>query len=179
MGREHVVTMATDTLLESTGALPSKTGLHDATEETETIGFTEQSVGGIFDSAFDLYKRNFGTLALIVACVFVPTQVLLHAAGNLWLRPLMAQFNRANPEFFSTLQIFLLGTLIGAPQAGLPGYISLLTSFMAGGPVAVAVANILVGRPLTVGGAYRRAVPVFWRLFWTWNLLFLVFFLEA
>ena len=73
----------------------------------------------------------------------------------------------------------MLGALIGDPKTGVPGYLSLLSSFMASGPIAVAVANILVGRPLTVATAYRRAVPVFWRLFWTCNLLFILFFLVA
>ena len=30
---------------------------------------------------------------------------------------------------------------------------------MASGPVAVAVANILLGRPLNIAAAYRRALP--------------------
>ena len=82
-----------------------------------------------------------------------------------------------NPDPLAVLQTVVLGFLIGAPSYGVPGYLSLLTSFMASGPVAVAVANLLLGRPLNVGTAYRRALPVFWRLFWTWNLFLVVFFL--
>ena len=145
--------------------------------DVEMPGFTVQTVSGIFDSAFDLYKRHFATLALIVACVFIPTQVILHAAGNLWLKPLMAHINSANPDPLAAVQVGALAFVTGAPQFGLPGYLSLLTSFMASGPVAVAVAYILVGRPLTVASAYRRAVPIFWRLFAIWNLLFVLFVL--
>jgi hypothetical protein len=146
-------------------------------DENEVGGFALQTVGGVFDSAFELYKRHFGTLALIVACVFIPTQVVLHAAGNLWVRPLLAQINGENSDPLVVLQVGLLGFLIGGPQYGIPGYLSLLTSFMASGAVAVAVANILVGRPLNVATAYKRAVPVFWRLFWTWNVMFVIYVL--
>ena len=170
--------MASDTLPETISTAHSAPNTAEPRiEDTETTGFTSQTLGGVFDSAFDLYKQNFGVLALIVACVFIPTQVVLHAAGNIWLRPLMAQYNASNPDFGIGVQIFSLAVLIGAPQAGIPGYVSLLTSFMACGPVAVAVANILVGRPLSMPTAYRRAVPVLWRLFWTWNLFFLVYVL--
>ncbi len=149
------------------------------TTDAETPGFSLQTVGGVFDSAFDLYKSHFTTLALIVACVFIPTQVILHAAGNLWLKPLMAGMNQAEMDPFAALQVAALAAITGAPQYGVPGYLSLMTSFMASGPVAVAVASILVGRPVSVGSAYRRAGPVMGRLFGIWNLLFVLFFVVA
>jgi len=170
--------MASDTLQERAAVhRPEVQTIPGAEETGETPGFSLQTVGGLFDSAFDLYKSHFATLALIVACVFIPTQVILHAAGNLWLKPIMTQINSANPDPIVVLQVAGLGLLIGAPQFGVPGYLSLLTSFMASGPVAVAVANILVGRPLSVAAAYRRAVPVFWRLFGVWNLIVVLFVL--
>ena len=169
--------MASDTIRESLGARAEDERVPGHVDETNAEGFTLQTAGGVFDAAFDLYKRHFSTLALIVACVFIPTQVFLHAASNMWLRPLAVQINGANPDPFVVLQVSMLAFFIGVPQVGFPGYFSLLTSFMASGPVAVAVANILVGRPLSVGTAYRRAVPVFWRLFWMWNLLFVLFLL--
>ena len=116
---------------------------------------------------------------MIVAFVFIPTQVVLHAAANLWLKPLIAQVNSADADPMLGFQIGMIGIIIGAPQYGVPGFISLITSFMVSGPVAVAVANILVGRPLSVAAAYRRGVPVFWRLFAIWILLFLIFFLTS
>jgi hypothetical protein len=175
-GSENGVTMTSDTLPAAAGPSSQVHQLAE-TEVPEAPGFTLQTIGGIFDEAFDLYKRRFGTLALIVACVFIPTQVLLHAAGNLWLRPLSAATDMANPDPLVLVETAILGLLIGAPQSGVPGYISLLTSFMASGPIAVAVASILAGKPISVGSAYRRAVPVFWRLFWMWNLLCLLIFL--
>ncbi len=172
--------MASDTIQETASVRkPVLQTVAGSGDFTETPGFSLQTVSGVFDTAFDLYKSHFSTLALIVACVFIPTQLILHAAGNLWLKPLMAQTNGANPDPLAVFQVIALGFLTGAPQFGLPGYLSLLTSFMASGPIAVAVANILAGRPLNVVTAYRRAVPIFWRLFGIWNLIFVLFFLTS
>ena len=115
-----------------------------------------QTLAGIFDGAFDIYKRHFVMLALIVAVVFIPTQVFLHAASNLWLRPLSINFRGDARDPIQTLQIMLLAFFLGVPTYGIPGFLSLLTSFMASGPVAVAVANILLKRPVTIASAYRR-----------------------
>lgn len=138
--------------------------------------FASQSLGGIFDTAFDLYKQHFATLALIVACVYIPTQVALHAAGNLWLRPLLPQFNSTQPDFLVFIKTFSLAFLIGVPQSGVPGYISLLTSFLSSGPLSFAVGNLLLRRSVDVPTAYRRALPMFGRLFCIWTLFFLLFF---
>jgi len=158
-------------------AMPARVRVVIDEAEPGPLGFRLQTLGGVFDAAFELYKQNFTTIAFIVACVFIPTQVLLHAAGNLWMKPLMAHTNPDNPDFLSGFAIGCLGLLIGAPQYGVPGYLSLLTSFMASGPVAVAIANVLIGRPLSVAAAYQRAVPIFWRLIWTWTLFFLTYVL--
>jgi hypothetical protein len=177
--QKHRLTMASDEILPDIvrAKRTAEERIPSTADENEIGGFTLQTVGGVYDSAFELYKRHFGTLALIVACVFIPTQVLLHAAGNLWLRPLLVQMNSDNPDPLAVMQVGLLGFLIGGPQYGVPGYLSLLTSCMASGPVAVAVANILVGRPLNIATAYKRAVPVFWRLFWTFNVMFVIYVL--
>ncbi|HLJ56441.1 MAG TPA: hypothetical protein VKT77_15490 [Chthonomonadaceae bacterium] len=169
--------MAAETFPE-TRAAPRRAESIDAITgvavEDSAPGLETYSFSGAFDAAFDLYKRHFGVLALIVAYVFIPTQVILYAAGNVWFKPLAAHYNVNSPDGGLMFQLFWIGSLLGSPGNGVPGYLSLMTSFMVSGPVSIAVGNILIGRPTRVSGAYRRATPVLRRLFLVWMLLGLV-----
>src|SRR5579871_5031489 len=110
-----------------------------------------QSLGKLFDAAFDLYKSHFAVLALIVALVFIPTQIALHAASNLWVTPLSHQIrsDSQDQDFALQLGVALLRMLIGSPENGVPGILTLLISFLISGPVSLAVADIVLGRATT------------------------------
>src|SRR6266536_2793813 len=70
-------------------------------EEKSRPVLLPQPLGRLFDEAFDLYKNHFAALALVVAILFIPTQIVLHAIENLWLIPLSNQIraDSGSPDF--------------------------------------------------------------------------------
>ncbi len=138
-----------------------------------------QSLAGVFDATFELYRRHFLSLALIVAAVYLPIQILLQAAVSLWLRPLAqhANFNNdALPADPASIFLIVIGFLFtGAPQYGFPGLVSLGALAIVSGPVAVAVSELYAGRKITLGAAYRGARRVFLRLLGGWFLVAMSF----
>ncbi len=139
-------------------------------QDTLLTRLIHQTLGGVFDEAFDLYKRRFGLLALIVALIYIPSQILMYAMGNLWLKPAYAQSNATDTDYIAIMTTVLLGFLIGSPQEGVPGFLPLMFSFMASGPVSKAVGSIVMGRKTSVRDAYRGSFPVLMRLGWAWTL---------
>ena len=105
--------------VDAGGAKPISAGLSS---------LTPRSLSGVFDESFELYKRNFGVLALIVALVYIPTQILVYAVSNLVLRPTAAQSASSDADFTSAFMTVILSFMIGSPQEGLPGYLPLLLS---------------------------------------------------
>lgn len=146
-------------------------------EEKSQPVLLPQSLGRLFDEAFDLYKTHFAVLALIVALIFIPTHIGLHAVENLWLTPLSNQIRAdgGDDNIFPVMGTALLGMLTGSPGNGVPGLLSLLISFMVSGPVALAVSDIIQGRTVTVRSAYRKSGQIMWRLLWGWMLIALGF----
>jgi hypothetical protein len=60
---------------------------------TETCRYVllPRPMSAVFDEAFDLYKQHFFLLALIVATLYIPTQIILHGLETQWLRPLLTR----------------------------------------------------------------------------------------
>lgn len=128
---------------------------------------TARPLTALFDAAFDLYRRHFVKIAILVAVAFVPLQIALHAIVNLGLRPWETRIdNLANAEEQTTQAFMLafsyLGT--GAPQYGIPGVFSVLVLLLISGAVAVGTASLLHGEPIRLHLAYRRMARVLFRL---------------
>ena len=116
-----------------------------------------KTLSGLFDEAFDLYKRHFTTLALSVAVIFLPALLCFHAAA-VWLRPLalLADSRDESVSNWAGFQVFVGGLGIGA--------LLLLSLLAASGPATLLVAELYQGRTISVREAYRRAGPYLVRL---------------
>jgi len=129
-----------------------------------------RTLSGLFDESFDVYKRNFKTLALIAAVLFFPTQIALHGCYETWIRPLQLRIVTPweDPDPLSALLAILGACLIGAPEYGLPGVLSFVVFALVSGPLCVAVSDILLGRLPSIKEAFRRAGPAALRLLCGW-----------
>lgn len=156
---------------------PILTSAHDATctvsvhEPTLEENLTARPITALFDGAFDLYRRHFLKLSMIVAVGFIPLQIVLHAAVNFWLRPWSVKIDNmdANDQLSQALLIVLGYCFTGYPQYGIPGIFSVLALLILSAPVAVGVAAALHGEPVRVRLAYRRLRRVFFRLLGVWT----------
>jgi hypothetical protein len=141
-------------------------------EASGPAGMTEallpQTLGGVFDEAFDLYKRHFVTLALIVAVIHLPTQVVLNLLSyslRLSLGP--EGFRSGSPD---------IGAVFGAMFTLFFYFlIAVVSLIIATGPIACAISDIFLGRPTSLRRAYRGAWKHGLRLLGGWAIVALVF----
>ena len=130
--------------------------LRPAADTEETL--LPRALSGLFDESFDLYKRHFTTIALCVACLYLPTLALFNLLQAAWIRPLLMTMQDARGD--------------AADVAGLKLGLLYIVEFcvlmfgliLASGPATVAVAACSQGQPITVREAFRRALPAFPRL---------------
>lgn len=159
--------------------LSAKIGIASGTADAAALQDAEnlllpQPLSGVFDEAFDIYKRNFVTLASIVAIIFLPLQTLLYALANLWLRPLAAHVSDNDTLGWTAL---IFGRMfVGGPEYALPGVLTILTLIVVSAPLTVALSDIYVGKPPLLRDCYRRAIPRVPRLILAWVLGLFAFF---
>ncbi len=139
------------------------------------------SLAGVFDEAFDLYKRHFSTLATITAILMLPLLVVLQAVESLWLHPLAVQTNWSgdDSEIGRAFLIMLGYFFTGAPRAVVPGVLSLAALIFVGGAITVVVADVTAGRPPSVRAALQGIRPHLFRLLGGWLMALLAFFTTA
>jgi hypothetical protein len=143
-----------------------------------TDALLPQTLGGVFDEAFDLYKRHFATLALIVAVAYLPTQLALHGLVETWLRPILVrtEWTQGAPADLGAVFTAFFGCfLTGIPQAGIPGLFSVAALILVSGPITVAISDIYLGRQTSLRSAYRGVQRYFLRLLGGWSLVALAF----
>lgn len=124
-----------------------------------------QTLAGVFDEAFDLYKRHFGLLAMIVAVGLIPTEILRNTIIAIWLHPLDAHLSgpgASNPDSMVMLRIGQF--LFGEPRIGFPGLLAVIVLILLSAPVSVAVSDIYFGRSASVKDCYRRSRPYFMKM---------------
>ena len=134
-----------------------------------------QTLAGVFDEAFDLYKRHFGLLAMIVAVGLIPTEILRNTVIALWLHPLDAHLSgaaNANPD--SMVMLCIGQFIFGEPRAGFPGLLAFIVLILLSAPISVAVSDIYFGRSTTVKDCYKRSRPYFMNMVWGYCLIALV-----
>src|SRR5687767_4729901 len=122
------------------------------------------SIGDAFDEAFDLYKRNFRLLAVTAAILYVPADVVFSGAALAMRADTFTP--AAQPSAAEVEQMFgMLGVMLVAM-----GVFYFLIAALSGA-ITVAASERYLGRPITVGQAYRamfRALP---RLLAAWLLV--------
>lgn len=122
------------------------------------------SIGEAFDEAFDLYKRNFGVLALSAALLYIPARVVLAAAG------LALQSEKvgsgATPSPAEMEQLFgMMGVLFVAL------FIAYMLTAAASGAITIAASERYLDRPITAGQAWRAMLRSLPRLVGAWVLV--------
>jgi hypothetical protein len=121
------------------------------------------SIGDVFDTAFDLYKRNFALFAGVTALVQVPAQIVFGAV-TLWLG-----FDRFGEEARTPAEVGAMFAAFGLLMAAVVVYHFLYLA--QSGALSIAVAERLLGRPVTIGESYRRLRPALGRLVGAWVLI--------
>lgn len=132
------------------------------------------TLGGLFDDAYILYKKHFLTLALVVAIIYLPIQIILHACVNIWLNPLGTYLSIDKKALDDPILALVNGgayCLTGIPSSGYPGIISLLTSYILTGPIAIAIGNLTLGKPITISTSYRSFIGLSGKLILNWILM--------
>lgn len=124
------------------------------------------SIGDIFDTAFDLYKRNFALFAGVTAIVHVPAQIVFGAAV---LGLDLDQFDRPTRTATDVGALFVaLGVMF---LLGIAYHFFYLAQC---GAISIAASERLLERPITIGEAYRRLRPSLLKLVFTWMVIDLI-----
>lgn len=144
-------------------------------ERESAYAWVPQSLSGLFDTAFELYKRHFLTLVSVTALVLIPSQMIAYALVNVWLRPLVAQVGSESNDAGLIARILLGGLLTGMPGSGLPGALELLALALVSAPLAVMLSGIIADRTVTLREAYVRALPALPRVLLAWLIGALAF----
>ena len=110
-----------------------------------------QSIGGIFDEAFDLYRANFGLLAGIAAVCFVPVYGATQWIGyTMGLESLVAGMQ---PNGSADQQLVSLASLMSILMLqGCLGIVGFAIEYAA---LTSAVSDRYLARRATIAGAYR------------------------
>ncbi len=135
-----------------------------------------QTLAGVFDEAFDLYKRNFIVLATIVAVGLIPSDILLHTVVALWLRPLDAHLSGlSNPPAESLVMLRIGQLFFGEPRYNISGLLGYIIPLLLSAPISIAISDIYIGRTPTVKECYKRSRPYLLNMIGGYCLLALVF----
>ncbi|MCW3051356.1 MAG: hypothetical protein JWN14_526, partial [Chthonomonadales bacterium] len=133
-------------------------------EESVTM---PQTLAGVFDEAFDLYKRHFALLAMIVAVGVIPTEIIRNLIVAVWLHPLEAHLSgvaNANPDSLILLRVGQF--FFGEPRSSWTCILAMLVLVFLSAPVSIAVSDLYFGRNTTVRDCYRRSRPYILPMLW-------------
>ncbi len=119
-----------------------------------TLEFQPMSVGQILDRTFTLYRRNFLHYIAIVAVAVVPFRVLLYLAMVL----VDDMVGMAENEAQSALAVMMIVTgIIGM-------IIAAIAQALARAALLRAVSGSYLGEDVSLGQAYRKALPRLWSI---------------
>jgi hypothetical protein len=141
-------------------------------DETVTM---PQTLAGVFDEAFDLYKRHFPLLAMIVAVGLIPTEILRNIVVAVWLHPLDAHLSgvsNGNPDSVVLLRIGQF--FFGEPRSGFAGVLAMIVLILLSAPISIAVSDIYFGREATVRDCYKRSRPYIMSMMWAYCQVLLI-----
>ena len=168
------VDRAAEMTLPDTPSTNDSSWLTAAEPADETITMP-QTLAGVFDEAFDLYKRHFGLLAMIVAVGLIPTEILRNTVVALWLHPLDAHLSGADNASPESLILLRFGQfLFGEPRSGFAGLLALMMLVLLSAPISIAVSDIYFGKTTTVRDCYRRSRPYLMNMIGGYGLITLV-----
>lgn len=134
-----------------------------------------QTLAGVFDEAFDLYKRHFTLLAMIVAVGLIPTEILRNIVIAVWLHPLDAHLSGVSNANTDSIVLLRLGQVFfGEPRVGWAGLLAFFVLILLSAPISIAVSDLYFGRETAVRDCYRRSRPYLMSMMWGYCQVLLI-----
>ena len=119
-----------------------------------------RGVGEILVDAFQLYRRHWQNLFVIVAVIVIPLSFAQVLLGDFWIREGLTQ-----EEFRNGVEVVVDGALVAGVLASLVvAIISILMWTVLTGAITRAAAGTFLGRDLEIGESYRYGFARFWSI---------------
>jgi MFS family permease len=119
-----------------------------------------RSVGELLTDAFELYRRHWQNLFLIVAVIAIPLSFLQVLVGDFWIRQGLTE-----EELRNGVEVTVNGAFVGGILASFVVAItSILMWTVLTGAITRAAAGTFLGRDLDIGESYRYGFARFWSI---------------
>jgi hypothetical protein len=119
-----------------------------------------RSVGELLTDAFELYRRHWQNLFLIVAVIVIPLSFLQVLVGDFWIRQGLTE-----EELRNGVEVTVNGAFVGGILASFVVAItSILMWTVLTGAITRAAAGTFLGRDLDIGESYRYGFARFWSI---------------
>jgi len=119
-----------------------------------------RTVGEILTDAFELYRRHWQNLFVIVAVIVIPLSFLQVLVGQVWIRQGLTEEELRNGVEVTVNGAFVAGILASLVVA----IISILMWTVLTGAITRAAAGTFLGRDLEIGESYRYGFARFWSI---------------
>ena len=119
-----------------------------------------RSVGELLTDAFELYRRHWQNLFVIVAVIVIPLSFLQVLVGDFWIRQGLTE-----EELRNGVEVTVNGAFVGGILASIVVAItSILMWTILTGAITRAAAGTFLGRDLEIGESYRYGFARFWSI---------------
>ena len=119
-----------------------------------------RAVGEILIDAFELYRRHWKNLIVIVAVVVVPLSFVQVLLADVWIREGLTR-----EELRDGIEVIVDGAFIAGALASLVvGLVAILMWVVLAGAITRAAAGTFLGRELEFGESYRYGLSRFWSI---------------
>jgi MFS family permease len=119
-----------------------------------------RSVGELLSDAFELYRRHWQNLFVIVAVIVIPLSFLQVLVGDFWIRQGFTE-----EELRNGVEVTVNGAFVGGILGSIVVAItSILMWTVLTGAITRAAAGTFLGRDLEIGESYRYGFARFWSI---------------
>ena len=119
-----------------------------------------RSVGELLTDAFELYRRHWQNLFVIVAVIVIPLSFLQVLVGEAWIRQGFTE-----EELRNGVEVTVNGAFVGSVLASIVvALTSILMWTILTGAITRAAAGTFLGRDLEIGESYRYGFARFWSI---------------
>jgi hypothetical protein len=119
-----------------------------------------RTVGEILTDAFELYRRHWQNLFVIVAVIVIPLSFLQVLVGQVWIHEGLTEEELRNGVEVTVNGAFVAGVLASIVVA----MASILMWTVLTGAITRAAAGTFLGRDLEIGESYRYGFARFWSI---------------
>ena len=119
-----------------------------------------RTVGELLTDAFELYRRHWQNLFVIVAVIVIPLSFLQVLVGEAWIRQGFTE-----EELRNGVEVTVNGAFVGSVLASIVvALTSILMWTILTGAITRAAAGTFLGRDLEIGESYRYGFARFWSI---------------